>query len=214
MIRYISRILILIIIYLFIRNFYPYKLIEKCGDVEIELEKILEHSNKLHNYIHNNLFLQKNIDDILVNISQIKKTKETLKQGFMINGLKCIKIGLKKKSINETKDHLKNLNSLKEIIDLLKVLSTNPSKFELVNELLAKGKNLINSFPSDIREKTLLVKKFEEEFGKYTNKSSENMIEEFQKVISSYLSDSLEIMQIINIEELDKVLYKERYIFK
>ena len=140
--------------------------------------------------------MDKNIDSILENISHIKKTKEILKQRFMINGLKSMKIGIQKKGLSTTKDYLRNIKSIKEILDLLKILSSNQGKYDLVNELLVKGKNLMNLFPKKLKEKVFILKNFEEELNKYTNKSSENMQEQFQKLIMNYLIETFEVLPL------------------
>ena len=132
------------------------------------------------------------------NIHKIKKSKELLKQRFLINGLKCVEIGNKKNKLKSSIEYLKNLNKLKEIIDVVKVLSKNSEKFELVNELILKGKNILNSFPENVRKNLMLIKKFEDEFNKLTGKSSENMIEEFKKLLSNYIIETFEISN--NIE--------------
>ena len=182
------------------------QLIEKCGDVEFEIEKILEHSNKLYNYIQNNLFLEKNIDDIMINICNMKKAKDLLKNRFMLNSLNCIRIGNNKKSLEKTLNYVEAIKSIKEIIELLKVLSNNQSKFELVNDLILKAKTLIGSVPVNFLEKVIIFKKFELELKKFSNKSSENMIEEFQKIITDYLSGSFEILPYVKIGNVSVIL--------
>lgn len=167
--------------------------------MEFEIEKILEHSNKLYNYIQNNLFLEKNIDNIMKNICNIKKAKDLLKNRFMLNSLNCIRIGNNKKSFEKTLNYLGIIKSIKEIIELLKVLSNNQSKFELVNELILKAKVIIGSVPVNFLEKVIIFKKFELELKIFSNKSSENMIEEFQKIITDYLSASFEILPFVKI---------------
>jgi hypothetical protein len=139
------------------------------------------------------------------NIQKIKKTKEILKEKFLINGLKCVQLGNKKNKLNNSIEYLKNLNKLKEIIDVIKVLSNNSEKFELVNELILKGKNILNSFPKNVQKNLRLFNAFEEEFNKFTGKSSENMIEEFKKLISNFIIETFEISNEINSDDENKV---------
>ena len=137
-------------------------------------------------------------------INKIKKAKELLKDKFMVNGLKSMKKGLQKKNLNNALNYLKNLKLLIEIVDSLKVLSSNQGKFEISNEFILKGKNILNSFPENLKEKILILKIYEEELNKFSNKSSENMIEEFQKIISDFLLDSFEIKTLESIEHINQ----------
>jgi len=111
----------------------------------------------------------------------------------MINGLKCVRIGVVKKELEMKKELMIKLSSIKEILKLLEVLSGNQSKYELVNELIMKARIIIDDFPSKFKSKIKILKKLEEELDKYTSKSCENMIEEFHKNLTEMLSESIEI---------------------
>lgn len=145
----------------------------------------------------------------MTNIQKIKNTKKILKQRFLLNGLKCVQLGNKKNQLKNSIDYLKNLNKLKEIIDVLKVLSNNSEKFEIVNDLITNGREILESFPINIRKNLKLCGKFEDEFNKYTGKSSENMIEEFKKLISNCITESFEINNDMewNKEEVFVLIY-------
>lgn len=117
----------------------------------------------------------------------------------MMNGLKCVKTGYVKKDLEKKKDLIIKIKSIHEIIKLLEVLSGNQSKYELVNELIVKARNIIETFPSQIKNRVKICRKLEEELDKYNSKSCENMIEEFQKNITDCLSDSIEILSFPNI---------------
>lgn len=111
----------------------------------------------------------------------------------MLNGLKCVKIGAIKNELEMKKELIMKLNSIKEILKLLEVLSGNQSKYELVNELIMKARKIIDDFPSKIKNKIKILKKLEDELDKYTSKSCQNMIEEFHKNLTDILSGSIEI---------------------
>jgi len=154
----------------------------------------LEHSNKLYNYIQKNLFLENNVENIIINISNIKKAKELLKKNFMINSLKCVKNGIIKKDLENKNNLLIKIKSIQDIIKLLEVLSGNQGKYELVNELIIKAKDMLEEFPLNLKYRIKICKKLEEELDKFNSKSCENMVEEFQKNITYILSESIEIL--------------------
>jgi len=144
--------------------------------------------------------LEKNVQNVIENISKIKKTKQILKENFMINGLKCVKIGILKRELETKKELIKKLYSIKEIIKLLEVLSGNQSKYELVMELITKARTIITEFPLNIKNKIKILKKLEDKLDKYTSKSCENMIQEFYKNLSEMLTESIKINPLPRIE--------------
>lgn len=169
-------------------------MIEKCGEIEFEIEKILEHSNKLYNYIQNNLFLEKNVESVIQNISNIKKTKGLLKKMFMVNGISCFKFCMQKKDLEIKKILIIKIKSIHEIIKLLEVLSAAQSKYELVNELIIKARKMLEELPSHLKSKVKICTMLEERLDRFNNKSCENMVEELQKNITDVLSESIEIL--------------------
>ncbi len=174
-------------------------MIEKCGDIEYEIEKILEHSNKLYNYIQNNLFLERNMENIIHKISNIKKAKELLKKKFMINSVKCVKAGMLKKDLENKNNFIIKVKAIQDIIKLLLVLSGNQSKYELVNELIIKAREILQKFPTQIKCRIKICEKLEEELDRFNRKSCENMVEELQKNIIDVLSDSIEILPFLKV---------------
>jgi hypothetical protein len=180
--------------------------------VEFEIEKILEHSNKLYNYINTNL--QPLYDDLefsIFRVKQMKQQKDIIKSKFLINSAQNIRHGIKKKNLSLMISTAKSIKSLKEILDLLKVLSTNPAKYQVTQDLINKGKeimnqiqkissnkskiNTLNNKKSSSNNTLKILKYFEEEFNKYSNKSSEKIIQEFNNILYE------EINKLISIDE-------------
>lgn len=139
------------------------------------------------------------MENIIRNISNIKKAKELLKKKFMINSIQCVKTGMIKKDLETKKNLVFKIKSVYEITKLLEVLSGNQSKYELVNELISNARKILDEFPIQLKSSVKLCKKLEEELDKFNSKSCENMVEELQKTITDFLSGSIEILPFANI---------------
>jgi hypothetical protein len=184
-------------------EYYCRDMIEKCGDVEMEIERILEHSGKLYNYINTNLQpLNEQLLFTIDKVEQSRRTKILLKNKFLINSGLNIQKGIKKGNLNNMLNIFKNVKSIKEILDLLKILSGNPSKYQVVNDLISKGRELmdkINSYSysnlnvANAKHVFKLMKHFEEEMIKCSSKSTEKVVQEFSNVLNEAFGNIVSI---------------------
>jgi hypothetical protein len=168
-------------------------LIERCGTTEIEIERILKHSNKLYNFIDNNLYLHGLMDELSIKIAEMKKAKNGLKEKFFNNSIDSLKKGIKRKNINDVVSLIKNAKQLKEILDVLKILSSNSSKLLIAYDLVEKGKNIMKNHSGKVK----ILKIFEEEYNNYENKIYEKINGEFIKSIQD------EMKNMVRFEETD-----------
>jgi hypothetical protein len=169
---------------------YCRELIEKCGDVEFEIERILQHSGKIYNFINTNLTpLSEEIEYSYGKIKNMKDMKESLKQKVIVNSARSIQLGNKRKNISNMINCIRGLKSLKEISGLLKVLASNPSKYGVTLDLLNKGKEILNCIQTKKKGPNLkIIKLFEEEFHKFSNKSMDKIVIEFSNVLYEEIS--------------------------
>lgn len=180
----------------------------------MEIERILEHSNKLYSYIHQNLFLKENVDFFIAKIGGMKKAKGVLKEKFMINSVKNIHSGIKKKNLINTHALINTIQEIKIILDKLKDLSNierDNSKSETDTELIEKGKNLIRKLKSNQKFPNLkIIKSLEEEFSNYTSKSTEKIVNNFTLLLKEEMNKLIHIKSIpISSEEGEDVKLKE-----
>ena len=185
---------------------YCRELIELCGEVDFEIEKILEHSLKLFNFINQNLQpLCDQLDFSLVRIKEMKKSKKIIKEKYLLNTVTKIKKELRKRNLTKSFRIIKRIESLKEILNLLKVLSVNASKFKVTGELIAKGRDIIYQIKQECKNQKnplssnnlRLAKYFEDEFVKFSTKSTENISQEF----SNLIKDALENFILISMKD-------------
>jgi hypothetical protein len=164
---------------------YCRELIEKCGDVEFEIERILQHSGKIYNYINTNLTpLSEEVHFSYEKIRTMKMMKESLKQKVFVNSARSIQLGNKRKNLSNMISSLKGLKSLKEILDLLKVLANNPSKYGVTLDLINKGKEILSGLQSKKKGPSLKIAKlFEDDFNKFSNKSMDKIVVEFSNIL-------------------------------
>ena len=121
-------------------------LIEKCGTIEIELGKILDHSNKIQKYLNDNLEpIKEKVFLMWDKINSTKNIKIEIKRKFIINSSELMLKAIKKKNITKLHLYLSAFKKLKDILDLLKILITNPKKYKITFELLTKAKNTIDA---------------------------------------------------------------------
>lgn len=160
-------------------------MIEKCGITEIEIERILKYSNKLYIFIDNNLYLNELMCELSERIGDMKKAKQMLKVNFFENSIKSMKKGLKKKNLTDVVGLIKSAKQLKEILDVLKVLSTNSSKLLIAYDLIEKGKNIMKNHNGKVK----ILKVFEEEYNNYSNKILEKINTEFNNSIQEEMKN-------------------------
>jgi hypothetical protein len=167
---------------------YCRELIEKCGDVEIEIERILQHSAKLYNYITNNLQpLYTDLNYFYEKVKQMKSSKVLMKKTLLVNSAKQIKLGMKKDKLKKVYQMMKDFKSLKEILDLLRILSKDQSKYQITQDLINKGKDLLNRLKVNSQSPKIL-KLYAEEFQKVCSKSLDKVQIEFGNVLSETLN--------------------------
>jgi hypothetical protein len=155
---------------------YMSDLIEKCGDVELELDRILEHSHKLYYYINQNMSINDILEFCVYEINKMKESKNRIKEKYLINTAKSIKHGLKRKNIITSVQTMRIIKSLKEMIDLLKVLCSSSSKNSVALDLIKKSKLLLSNLFQITQGKLKIAKNFTDEFSKYAGKLMENAL--------------------------------------
>lgn len=174
-------------------------LIEKCGTVEIELGKILEHSNKIQKYLTDNLEpIKEKVYLIWEKINSTKNIKVEIKRKFLMNSSELILKAIKKKNITKLHLYLSAFKRLKDILDLLKILITNPKKYKITFELLTKAKNTIDALKQSKRGTYKLFEYFENNYATYFNKVFEQMNNEFSSVLSECFANFFCIKQLTN----------------
>lgn len=174
---------------------YSRNLIEKVGDTEMEIQRILNHSNKLYNYINNNLIpLNSQLKTLTDKVQEMKFTKHQIQSKYMQITARTVLKGEKRRNVANLIGIFKDIKSLGEIFELLKVLcSNNQTKFQVANDLIIKAKAIItklNSMKQSKSEKNIL-KMFEDELNKCTNKMivalflelNRSLMESFEKMI-------------------------------
>ena len=192
---------------------YCRELIEKCGDVEFEIERILEHCPKLYNYINKNLEpLSKDLNFSINRMQSMKNDKNIVKKNFLFNSARSMQLGLKKRNLSNIMSTINNIKSLKDILELLKILTNNPSKYQVTQELLNKGKDLISNIRQINSKKTnniKIIKHFEDEFIKLANKSIDKIQIEFSNLIKEQLLNLISVSneKVENFYDIDLQIY-------
>lgn len=150
----------------------------------MEIEKILNYSGKLYNYIKSNIYLYENIQFFLAKVEILKKTQNSLKQHFLLNSADLIKQGVKKSNLSNIQNFLTNVKVLKEILDLIKKLSNNPAKYQVTYDLIEKGKIILNNLMLNFSNVSILSS-FEIELAKFSNNSAEKIINELILIVKN-----------------------------
>ena len=209
---------------------YSRDLIEICGEIDYEIEKILEHSVKLYNYINNNMSpIYDKLEFSLFKVQEMKKAKNFIKEKFIKNSSVKIKKEIKKRNYIKAYTIVKHFNSLKEILNLLKVLSVNSGKFKVTQDLILKAGDIleeirkltkpsqnIQSVTSNFPKKSensknniplALIKTFEVEFSKFSTRSTDNLIQEFTNILKEDIESAITIFEDsqenINSKDID-----------
>jgi hypothetical protein len=187
---------------------YCRELIEKCGDVEIEIERILQHSAKLYNYINNNLKpLFSDLNFFYEKVKQMKTHKVFMKKTLLLNSAKQITLGIKKENLKKINQMMKDFKSLKEILDLLRILSKDQSKYQITQDLINKGKDLVQRLKVNSKSPKIL-KLHAEDFQKLCSKSLDKVQVEFGNVITEILNSLVKFKEIKEIED-DELMIKK-----
>ena len=112
------------------------ELISISGKIDLELEKILDHSNRIENYINDNINPFENIvDNSYDKIIRWKEIYKELKLKNQKNSIFLISKEIKRENLKKMNFILLNVKKLKEVIDLLQILITNPKKYKITSEL-------------------------------------------------------------------------------
>jgi hypothetical protein len=154
--------------------------IEKCGVVEMELEKSLSKSSIIYDYIQNNIYLRDKIIYLLDKIKIIKKDGDKLKKSFLTNSVKLISIGGKEKNLKKVKDIAEDINKIRILFDYINTLSSDFENYytEKKNTLFKIKHILKNIKQYDLK----IIENFENEF-KILNNYSSSLIKNFEIIL-------------------------------
>lgn len=190
-----------------------HELIEKCGRIELELEKTLEYSHKMSNYISVNLTpLENYVNEVVIRINKWKDQMNFLKRNIINNSTQLLLKGIKAKSQEKALMYLDKLKKLKDIIDLLKIISTNPKKYKLALELITKGKEVIQKMKIIKNPSINLLSLFEKELNDYSSKCCEQINTEFDSVLIELFKDFLKFKNEKESKNNDESInQKEQY---
>ena len=98
---------------------------------------------------------------------------------------------------------MRSIKSLKEILDLLKVLANNPSKYGVTQDLINKGKEILSTLQIKKKGNLLKIAKiYEDEFTKLSNKSVDKLVLEFANVLTEEIGKLITIGTEPNQSEL------------
>lgn len=187
------------------------RLIEQCGNVEYELEKTMQHSLKLQEYITYNLQpVCCIVNDLFLKIHNLKRINTSIRDNYFNNSCKLVIKQVKRKNIITLKQTVETIHKLKEVLDLLKVLITNPKKYQLTYDLIIKGKQRIDEFKKNKKVNYQLLTLFDDNYNKYLTKVTEQMQNELTNAIISYFDNSINIItsecsntsQIFNVSDI------------
>ena len=164
------------------------ELISISGKIDLELEKILEHSNKIENYINDNINPFENVvDNSYDKIKRWKEVYHELKEKNQRNSIFLIAKEIKRQNLKKMNYVLLSIKKLKEVLDLLQILIGNPKKYKITSELIVKSKETLEKLKSDKRIKNYkLFDIFETSLSKFSSKCSSHMITEFSDILAEY----------------------------
>lgn len=194
-----------------------FTLINDSGYIEAEILKILKHSSKIFNYICDNLVIDEIIQNSSFKITTIKEKNLQFKENYIVNTIKKIKFGIKKKNMDKLKSFVSLLGKLKNCKQCLNTLSKSSSKYNIVFDLVNKSREIITKTNELIggsgnNRMLFCISNFESEFNKYTTKSSDkaldNLInllkEDYCFTIIDYNIDNSSDIKNINFIEFGK----------
>jgi hypothetical protein len=140
------------------------------GELEMEIERILNHTNKLYDHIMQNLFLTDIITESEQRIARIRRAKNLLKYKFLTNAAKAMLMGNKKKNLINTHGLLMDIKVLKGISEGLR---TGAGDFY---ELIGHGKSIIAKYEDYHLN---IFKLFLKEYHNHLNIGYEKLLDEF-----------------------------------
>jgi hypothetical protein len=158
--------------------------IERSGMIETEVQRILNNSSLIFNYVENNLSLESKVNFFLERIKQFKKGKENLKKYFFRNTNELILKENKKKNLCRVKNLLFNLKELMGVMNILSDGKNSEKNLNNEKEIINKGKSLINKLKREekLGDNFNLINFMEKELISYSDKSSKKFVEEFSKI--------------------------------
>jgi hypothetical protein len=140
------------------------------GELEMEIEKILNHTGKLYTHIMQNLYLSDIINESSLRIARMKKAKALLKNKFLINSAKVTLMGTKKTNLLGTHILLKDIQILKGISENLK---SGTGDFY---ELIETGRGVIARYEG---YNLNVFKLFVKEYDNHLNLGYERLLDDF-----------------------------------
>jgi hypothetical protein len=164
-------------------------LIEMSSQIDKELEKVLEHTSKLDNYIQVNWKpWNNNINLYYDNIKDYHKKVDSIKKKSLFNTSKLILKEIKRKNIKKIKKIFIQFKNMKESINSLKVLITDVKKYKLTNELINQNKAMLDKFKKNINKKISLIDLFDISFDNFKNKNSSHMSGELTQILNDFFN--------------------------
>lgn len=195
--------------------------IEKGGEIEMQVEKILSNSSMIHAYIENNLSLQDDIEIFLQRIKKYKLGKEKFRKFIIQNTNKLVLRGSKKKNLEKILNLLNGINEVKILIEKIKFGTSEDiegRKFSLQeeNELLNEAKEIIKNLKLQLNNLSnlcyknpipeigtvVVINQLEKELFNHNNKSSEKIIDEFTKLFTNMMKSRVRVG--VNPNDIDK----------
>ena len=171
-------------------------LIEKCGGIEMELQKILEHSIKMQRYLGDNLQpIKENVVTMSEKITKMKGIKEEIKKKYIMSSSQLMIKETKRKNVKKLHCFLSAFKKLKDIFDLLKILITNPKKYKTTFDLMAKAKDTLEMC-RQVKGSYTLYNEFANSYKSYLEKVFNQMNSEFSDTILSCFSNFINFSQL------------------
>jgi hypothetical protein len=165
-------------------------LIKMSTQIDKELEKILEHTNKLDHYIQNNWQpWNLNINLYFENIKIYHKKIDSIKNKALGNTSKLILKEIKRKNIKKLRDICKQFKTIKESIMTLASLIKNVKQYKLINELIYKNQNYIENIKKIAKGKVGIIDLFEMSLKNFKENNNSHTSSELNKILEEYFQD-------------------------
>jgi hypothetical protein len=181
------------------------ELIEQTGVIDVEVGKILFHSSKIYNYIEQNLFLNKKLDYFMDKISRLKKANILIKKSFIMNSTKVSIKGIKRQNLHKIRYTLVQIKLLLSIMERIKSINeveivndpditSRNTKFQEESELMNSAKELLLELKTK-NPNIEILKVIENEMLSFSSKTSEKIIEEYNKCFKKIFKNLIIISQ-------------------
>ena len=166
-------------------------LIQMSSQIDKELEKILGHTGKLDNYIHQNWKpWNTNINIYFENIKKYHDFVNLVKKKSLEKNSILILKEIKRQNIKRLKKIFIQFKKMKESIDVLKILITDVKKYKTTQELINKSKNNVEKLKNILNKnkKVSILELFEISFDNFKNKNSTHMSGELTQILNEYFT--------------------------